>query len=338
MRLGGRPRFWLSYRHPRREPAVCRRLSRSGGSCFPQGVAKPREIDLPDGTLVQVIYEDRSVMVLDKPAGWLVAPDDWIRTGRNLFLALREGMDFGDWWATSRNLRFLRFVHRLDAETSGLLLCVKSEGAMGAYSKLFAERDVEKIYLAVVDGTPPSETWIRRDPLGPDESRPGRQRVDPEAGREAETSFRVLARVGTRTLVEARPVTGRTHQIRLHLKVSDCPVVGDDLYGHPSRTGLGLRAVGLSYLDPFQGNRIRIHAPTDAFCVHFGFPPAAAGPPERPPKPRVTGKDRGTKGPSTSPPPSPSPSGPVPKGETIRRPKGPSAAPGPSAGGKGQRS
>ena len=119
------------------------------------GVAKPREIDLPDGTMVPVIYEDRSVMVLDKPAGWLVAPDDWVQTGRNLFLALREGMDFGDWWAKSRNLRFLRFVHRLDAETSGLLLCVKSEGSMAAYSRLFAERDVEKVYLAVVDGTPP---------------------------------------------------------------------------------------------------------------------------------------------------------------------------------------
>lgn len=297
-------------------------------------MAKPREIDLPDGTLVQVIYEDRSVMVLDKPTGWLVAPDDWIRTGRNLFLALREGMDRSDWWAASRNLHFLRFVHRLDAETSGLLLCVKSEGAMGAYSRLFAERDVEKVYLAVVDSPPPSETWTRQDPLGPDESRPGRQRVDTEAGREAETTFRVLAQAGNRSLVEARPVTGRTHQIRIHLLASGCPVLGDDLYGHPSRTGMGLRAVGLSYTDPFRENRIRIQAPTEDFCVHFGFSKTAAGPPPRRPDPAVTGEARGPKASSPSRPPS----GHGPKDGTVRRPKGPSTAPSPSAGGKGQTS
>ena len=298
------------------------------------GVAKPREIDLPDGTMVPVIYEDRSVMVLDKPAGWLVAPDDWVQTGRNLFLALREGMDFGDWWAKSRNLRFLRFVHRLDAETSGLLLCVKSEGSMAAYSRLFAERDVEKVYLAVVDGTPPSESWTRTDPLGPDEARPGRQRVDSEAGREASTHFRVLARVGARSLVEARPLTGRTHQIRLHLQASGCPVVGDDLYGHPTRTGLGLRAVGLSYQDPFRASRVRIQAPTEAFCTHFGFPKGAARPPERRPEARVSGEGRTPPGALPGRPPS----GAGPKAETTRRPKDRSIPPGPSTGEKGQTS
>ena len=108
-------------------------------------MAKPSEIDLPDGTGVPVVYEDRSVMILDKPAGWMVAPDEWTHTARNLSLAIREGMDLGDWWARSRNLRFLRFVHRLDAETSGLLMAVKSEGAMGVYSRLFRSAESKKV-------------------------------------------------------------------------------------------------------------------------------------------------------------------------------------------------
>ena len=291
------------------------------------GVAKPRVIDLPDGTLVPVIYEDRSVLVLDKPAGWLVAPDDWVQTARNLFLALREGMDFGDWWARSRNLRFLRFVHRLDAETSGLLLCVKSEGAMGAYSRLFAERLVEKVYLAVVDGEPPAESWTRSDPLGPDDERPGRYRVDAVAGRESVTSFRVLARSAGRALIEARPLTGRTHQIRLHLTASGCPVVGDDLYGRPSRTGLGLRAVGMGYVDPFQERPIWIQAPSDSFCSHFGFAPSAGAMSRRGTGPGVTKPTGAASRPARE-------SG--RKDGTVRPPKGRSAPPGPSAGGTGR--
>jgi len=100
-------------------------------------------IELPDGTEVAVVFEDRSVLILDKPAGWLVAPEDWDRTARNLARALAAGIHEGDWWARSRNLRSLRMVHRLDAETSGLLMAVKNEGAVAAYSRLFAGRAIE---------------------------------------------------------------------------------------------------------------------------------------------------------------------------------------------------
>jgi len=248
-------------------------------------VALPKIIELADGTDVPILYEDRSVLVLDKPAGWLVAPDDWVNTRRNLVLALRSSLENCDWWAKSRNLQFLRIVHRLDAETSGILLGVKSPGAVGAYSQLFEGRALNKTYFAVVTGTVPAESWSRRDPIGPDEQSSGRFRVDPELGKESETSFKVLARGDRSTLIAAHPLTGRTHQIRLHLKASGCPVLGDDLYGQPDVRGLALRAVGLEYVDPFQQRPIRIRASADEFCRRFGFaPPVVSFPPRAPKK------------------------------------------------------
>src|SRR5262249_45269320 len=89
----------------------------------------------------------------------------------------------------------------------------------------------------------------------------------------SETLFQVLARSPGRTLVEARPRTGRTHQIRLHLVASGCPVVGDELYGRADARGLALRAVALSYVDPFTNRPIRIRAPIEEFCQGFGFAP-----------------------------------------------------------------
>lgn len=245
-------------------------------------MAKPRFIELPDGTRVDVVFEDRSVLLLDKPPGRLVAPEDWDQTARNLTRALAAGIHAGDWWAQSRNLRSLRFVHRLDAETSGLLMAVKNDGAVAAYSRLFAGRAIEKRYLAVVEGNPPAEQWKRQDPLGPEPGRPERHRVDRRTGRPASTEFRVLARREGTALVEARPHTGRTHQIRLHLQASGCPVVGDNLYGRPDPRGLALRAVGLKYADPFRQRPVRVAAPVEAFCRRYGFDPGAASDREAP--------------------------------------------------------
>jgi len=106
-------------------------------SGYPSEMAKPKAIELADGTSIPILYEDRSVLAIDKPAGWLLAPDFWDKTGRNLQLALQSSIQAGDFWARSRNLKFLRFVHRLDEDTTGVLLLVKSVGAVPAYSALF---------------------------------------------------------------------------------------------------------------------------------------------------------------------------------------------------------
>jgi len=96
-------------------------------------------------------------------------------------------------------------------------------------------------------------------------------RVDPRGGKEAETVFRVLQVVGNTALIEARPYTGRTHQIRVHLADSGHPIVGDEMYGSPARKELGLRAIGLAYQDPFTKRRVQIRAPVEEFCRRYGF-------------------------------------------------------------------
>ena len=240
-------------------------------------MAKPKQIELPDGTVVPILYEDRAVLAIDKPAGWMLAPDSWTQTGRNLHLALQSSLQAGDFWARSRNLKFLRFVHRLDAETTGVLLLAKSPGALTACSELFESHRTEKTYLAVVHGVPKEAQWSCQLKLATYENTPGLMRLDERHGKEAETHFRVLKSSPKTTLVEARPLTGRTHQIRLHLFAAGCPVVGDVLYGQEKgastrgRARLALRAIKLAYTDPFQKRNIRIEAPTADFLREFGF-------------------------------------------------------------------
>src|ERR1700688_2206585 len=116
---------------------------------------KPKQIELAEAdTGIPILYEDRSWITVEKPAGWLLAPDSWDQTGRNLQLALQSSLNAGDFWASSRNLKFLRFIHRLDAETTGINLFAKSPGALRAYSELFEAGRMEKHYLAVVHGVP----------------------------------------------------------------------------------------------------------------------------------------------------------------------------------------
>lgn len=238
-------------------------------------------IELPDGTCIPIVYEDRSVLILDKPAGWMIAPDDWYNTRRNLTLALRSSLENADWWAQSRNLRFLRIIHRLDAETSGLLLCAKNPNAVDAYSALFETREVQKTYWAVVDGPLPDKEWVRRDAFAPVPFRTGVFRVVDSEGKEAETWFKCLAQEGPLSLLEAHPTTGRTHQIRLHLLASGLPVMGDELYGQPHPAGLALRAVGLQYIDPFTREWVRVRAKSSDFVSRYGIrwsPPRVAAP------------------------------------------------------------
>lgn len=246
---------------------------------------RPSVIELGEGrelSRIPILFEDRSVIAIDKPAGWMLVPFTWQTTRRNLPAAITSSIKAGDFWAKSRNLKMLRNVHRLDAETTGILLWVKSIGAVRPFSDLFKSRRIRKTYLAVVDGIPKSKSWTCRDALARDPDSIGRMQIDRKQGQEAETHFRVIETIQGKTLIEARPITGRTHQIRVHLLQARCPIVGDTLY-HPedlsSRSDqifpMGLRAVALEYPDPFQRKPVRIHAPADTFLRSFGFAPTA---------------------------------------------------------------
>jgi RluA family pseudouridine synthase len=194
-------------------------------------VAKPNCIELPDCEPIPILYEDRSVIAIDKPRGWMLLPVSWQNTSRNLQAAINSSITARDFWARSRGIKFLRYVHRLDADTSGILLFARSPGVVETFSDLFESRRMEKTYLAVVDGKPREVEWTCRLKLAPDPWRAGRMKVDSREGKEAETHFRVLQKKKKLALVEARPFIGRTHQIRVHLAEAGCPVVGDELYG-----------------------------------------------------------------------------------------------------------
>lgn len=237
-------------------------------------MAKPPFIRLPGVAPIPILYEDRAALALDKPAGWLIAPAHWLQTRRNLQAAIESSIAHGDFWARSRGLKFLRFVHRLDAETSGVMLWAKSPGAVDAFTDLFERREVEKVYWAVVAGRPRQSEWVCTLPIGPHPRQRGRYRPDPHQGKPAETRFRLLQTQGRFSLVEARPITGRTHQIRIHLAASGCPVLGDPLYGKPGPDeNMALRSVELSYTDPFSRRLVRIRASVEAFCRRYGFEP-----------------------------------------------------------------
>ena len=232
-------------------------------------VPKPACIELPTGEEIPILYEDRAVIAIDKPRGWMLVPFSWQTTNRNLQAALASSIAAGDFWARSRNLKFLRSVHRLDADTTGILLLARSQGALITYSRLFESQRMEKTYLAVVHGVPKQQDWICRFPLAPDPDEHGKMKVDSRHGKQSETHFRLLQtreiaskprqpptrlpllraveeRAGERrrvtredleenqgesvSLIEAHPYTGRTHQIRIHLAKSGHPVIGDGLY------------------------------------------------------------------------------------------------------------
>ena len=258
-------------------------------------MAKPLFIELPDVEPIPILFEDRSVIAIDKPAGWMLVPHSWQRTGWNLQAAIVSSIAAGHFWARSRNLKFLRYVHRLDADTSGVLLMAKSFGAVETIGELFETRRIEKRYLAIVHGRPGKTEWKCRLPLGPDPQMIGRIRVDEQEGKESETSFRVLQVKGDFALVEARPITGRQHQIRVHLHATGHAILGDPLYGPSAlespklRPMLALRSVELAYRDPFTKRAVRILAPTEQWLKDYGFPAsvqAAAVPPTaKPPTP-----------------------------------------------------
>jgi len=167
-----------------------------------------------------VIFEDETMLAYDKPSGMLVAPDRWDKKRENLMALVHDRLGHG-----------VANVHRLDADTSGILLCAKTKPALDFLSGQFQSKTVEKKYLALVVGSPPEDNFAVDRPIKEDEHHPGRMRVVPKAGKASVTEFRVLERFGRFTWIECRPLTGRTHQLRVHLAATKLPILNDPFYG-----------------------------------------------------------------------------------------------------------
>jgi len=218
---------------------------------------QPAEMEL------SILFEDEHLLAVDKPPGICVHPSRGHMEGRTLQNAVlhRYRADFGRPGTT------LAAPHRLDRDTSGILLFSRTTEAYRSLSGAFFRREVHKEYFALVDGVPAFEMTEVAQPLGMDPRNPARGAIVPlhEGGRESRTDFFVLERGRGWALVKAVPHTGRAHQIRLHLAHLGLPIAGDaDYHPDPGRLGAArqmLHAGALSFRHPATGEGIRVVSP-----------------------------------------------------------------------------
>jgi 23S rRNA pseudouridine1911/1915/1917 synthase len=206
---------------------------------------------------LRIAYEDEHLLVVDKPAGVVVHPAPGHHAGTLVHGLLEHGAEGGE--EADRP----GIVHRLDRDTSGLLVVARSPEAYERLKQQVAERELERTYLALVRGRPRSRRGRVEAPIGRDRNDPMRHSLDTDSPREAVTHFEVERLFDHHALLRVRLETGRTHQIRVHLAAIDLPVAGDSVYGVPE-PGLSrqfLHATRLAFPHPITGERVEVESP-----------------------------------------------------------------------------
>lgn len=199
----------------------------------------PREAEaelVPEPMPLDVIYEDDDVVAINKPAGMVVHPAPGHQAGTlvNALLAhFPELAGLAD--GEESSARWPGIVHRLDKQTSGLILVAKHETARRFLQRQFKQRKVEKTYVALVEGQLQPSHGIIDAPIGRDPRRRQRMAVRHRGGRPAQTVYHLIKYLNDCSLLSVQPITGRTHQIRVHFAAIDHPVVGDHVYGYRRR-------------------------------------------------------------------------------------------------------
>ena len=222
----------------------------AGGELLEVDASERRDVALePETRDLRIAYEDEHLLVVDKPAGMVVHPSAGHSGGTLVQALLERGIAGGD--VPERP----GIVHRLDRDTSGLLVVARSQEAYARLQDLVRQRALDRRYLALVRGRPRSRTGRIEAPIGRDRHDPLRRSLDTDTPREAITHFEIERLLSKHALLSIRLETGRTHQIRVHLSAIDLPVVGDPVYGVPDPK-LGrqfLHANRLSFTHPFGG-------------------------------------------------------------------------------------
>jgi len=205
--------------------------------------------------MLPLLHLDDHLLVLDKPAGLPVLPDGW-EPDAPYAVKLLEA-EHGKLWV----------VHRLDKVTSGVMIFARSADAHRELNRQFDAHTAQKVYQAITVGLPPWEEKTTRFPLRSNVGHSHRTRVDDRRGKPAETTFLVLRRGPENALIEARPSTGRTHQIRVHAYALRFPLLGDTLYSAPPTSLIGrpaLHSFSLTFNHPASGELITFSTPPPA--------------------------------------------------------------------------
>jgi 23S rRNA pseudouridine1911/1915/1917 synthase len=211
----------------------------------------------PEAMELRIAWQDEHLLVVDKPAGLVVHPTAGHRAGTLVHGLLAHGASGGD--ADRPGI-----VHRLDRDTSGLVVVARSAAAHRKLQDAIRRREVERRYVALVKGRLRSRAGRIDAPIGRDRHDRSRHSLDTETPREAVTWFELREPLGERALLDVRLETGRTHQIRVHLAAIELPVSGDPIYGVAGDLGLDrqfLHARRLTFAHPFTGERVAVDSP-----------------------------------------------------------------------------
>ena len=217
----------------------------------------PSEL-VPEPMELRVPYEDEHLLIVDKPAGIVVHPAPGHAAGTLVHGLLAHAVEGGE------EPQRPGIVHRLDRDTSGLLVVARSVEAHRRLQSLVRRRRLEREYLALVVGRPRSRSGRIEAPIGRDRSDPTRHSLDTATPRDAVTHFEVVELLPEHALLRIHLETGRTHQIRVHLQAIDLPVAGDPVYGRTGEHGLSrqfLHAARLAFPHPFTGERVEATSP-----------------------------------------------------------------------------
>ncbi len=231
---------------------------------------------------IPVLYDDAHLLALDKPAGLLTSPDRYDPERPNLMKLLHKAIEEQKPWVRERKVSYLANAHRLDFETSGVVLLARSKPVLVAVANLFGSEKPVKEYCALVQGTPTEEAFEIDARLAPHPVRVGLVRVDPKRGKRSRTLVQIEEMFEGWSFLRCRPLTGRTHQVRAHLRHAGFPIVGDKLYGgkplllsklktdyhlkpgreeRPLMARVALHAQKLSLTHPITGTPLEIEAP-----------------------------------------------------------------------------
>ena len=231
---------------------------------------------------IPVRFEDEHLLALDKPSGLLISPDRYDFKRPNLMRLLHQDMDRDAAWVRERQLTYLANAHRLDFDTTGILLLAKSKPVLIALADQFGAEKTQKRYLALAHGSPPDGAFATEAKLGPHPFRRGWMRVDHKQGKRTATRFLVAERFNGYCLIQCELLTDRTHQIRVHLQHLGFPLAGDTMYGgcplllsqlkslyrlkpgkeeRPLMGRVALHAESLCLIHPMRGTPLSISAP-----------------------------------------------------------------------------